>query len=78
MIYGNYRLLDDENPRIYAYPRALDERKLLILLNFSESEARFNEGSMDLSKARMLIGNYPNSPRDFRFLRPFEALVLEL
>ncbi len=74
LIYGKYTILDKENPHIYAYTRELDNRKLLVLLNFSKTKATANTG-IDLSGAKFLIGNYDGFDGQ---LNPYQALILEL
>lgn len=76
LVYGKYTLLDPQNPSVYAYTRELNGRKLLIMLNFKGVAAKANIG-LDLSKAKVLIGNYAN-PSTNAMLRPCEAVVLEL
>lgn len=80
LIYGKYTLLDSDNPKVYAYTREDDGRKLLILLNFSEIESNVNI-SYDLSNARVLLSNYSiekNDRNDSKTLRPYESLIIEL
>ena len=76
LIYGKYELLDKDNPSVYCYTRTLNGQKILVLLNFKTQTAKANTG-LDLSKARILIGNYTN-PSLTGTLRPYEAVVLEL
>ncbi len=76
LIYGKYELLDKDNPSVYCYTRTLNGKKILVLLNFKAVTAKANTG-FDLSKARVLIGNYAD-PSITGTLRPYEAVVLEL
>ncbi len=76
LIYGKYELLDKDNPSVYCYTRTLNGKKILVLLNFKAGTAKANTG-FDLSKARVLIGNYAD-PSITGTLRPYEAVVLEL
>jgi oligo-1,6-glucosidase len=76
LIYGKYELLDKDNPSIYSYTRTLNNQKILVLLNFKAQPVKANTG-LDLSKARVLIGNYAD-PLLTGTLRPYEAVVLEL
>jgi oligo-1,6-glucosidase len=76
LIYGKYELLDKENPSVYCYTREWDGKKILVLLNFKSQTAKANTG-LDLSKARILIGNYTN-PSLTGTLRPYEVVVLEI
>lgn len=76
LVYGKYVLLDNNNPDVYAYTRELNGKKLLVLLNFTKTVARFNAG-IDLSKAKNLISNYPAASADGT-LKPYEAAVFQL
>ena len=76
LIYGKYNLLDKDNPKVYAYTRELNGKKLLIMLNFSAKNGTPNTG-IDISNAKLLINNYP-APGGTNELRPYEALIYEL
>ena len=76
LVYGKYTLLDKDNPMVYAYTRELNGEKLLVLLNFKNHPARAATG-LDLSNARILLGNYP-APSPDGSLRPYEAVILRL
>jgi oligo-1,6-glucosidase len=76
LIYGKYSILDKDNPNVYAYTRELDGKKLLVLLNFKETNATVNIG-FDVSKAKVLLGNYPK-PSVTGQLKAYEAVVLAL
>ena len=75
LIYGKYTLLDKDNPDVYAYTRELDGKKLLVLLNFKDHPASAKTG-LDLSKAKVLAGNYPTPSADGK-LRGYEAVIYE-
>ncbi len=77
LVYGKYTELDKDNTKVYAYTReAANGKKVLVLLNFSKETAKTNTG-LDLSNAKVMIGNYPIAAKDGT-LKPFEAVVLEL
>ncbi len=76
LVYGTYTLLDPLNPHVYAYTRESSGRRLLVLLNFSETDSEAHTG-LNLDGARPLIGNYSDAPTGGR-LRPYEAVVSEL
>ena len=76
LVYGKYQLLDKENPKVYAYTRELDGKKLLVLLNFSSKPASVNTG-IDISNAKLLIDNYSSASTNAT-LQPYEAAVYEL
>ncbi len=77
LVYGKYTLLDAGNPDVYAYLRENEGRKVLVLLNFRATPSTTNLG-MDISKGRVLIGNYPAGGSPSLTLRPYEAVVMEL
>lgn len=76
LIYGDWALVDAENPDVFAYTRILNNKKLLVMLNFKAQSANLQMGDMDMSKAKVLIGNYPESSSNGQ-LRPYEAVILE-
>jgi oligo-1,6-glucosidase len=76
LVYGKYKLLDAENPNIYAYTRELGNKKILVILNFSDKLAKINT-IYNLKKSKVLQHNY-SSPSLDKSLKPYEALVLEL
>ncbi len=76
LIYGKYTLLDAANPDVYSYSRELNGRKLLVLLNFKAKTASANTG-LDLSKAKILIGNYALPSKNGE-LKPYESVIFEL
>jgi oligo-1,6-glucosidase len=54
----------------------LDGKKVLVLLNFKDKAASAATG-LDLSKAKLLLGNYETSPSPNAGLRPYEAVVYQ-
>jgi oligo-1,6-glucosidase len=76
LVYGKYEIVDKSNPKVYAYTRELNGKKLLIALNFTKDNTSFST-NIDLQKAKVLLGNYTNSSTDGT-LRPYEAVVYEL
>ncbi|MBA3767660.1 MAG: alpha-glucosidase C-terminal domain-containing protein, partial [Acidobacteria bacterium] len=76
LIYGKYTILDKDNPEVYAYTRELDGRRILVLLNFKDKPASANTG-LDLTKAKLLLGNYPTASQNGG-LQPYEAAIYEL
>lgn len=76
LVYGNYSLVDRDNPDVYAFTRELAGKKLLVMLNFKNSKTTVNTGN-NLSKAKILISNY-GSGSVSETLKPYEAVVMEL
>lgn len=76
LVYGKYTLVDSKNPDVYAYTTELNQRKLLILLNF-KSDAAVVDFDADLSRANVLVSNYPAASSGGK-LKPYDAVILEL
>ena len=75
-VYGKYTLLDAKNADTYCFTRELKGKKILVMLNFKAKAAKTNLG-LDLSKAKVLISNYPTPSADGS-LKPCEAVVYQL
>ena len=79
LVYGRYRLLDRENPEVFAYTRSLDGRTLMVALSFSPAGGRtaLPEG---YTAGRVLANNLAALPvRGAQLvLAPYQAVVLEL
>ncbi len=82
VVYGTYELILEEHPQIYALTRTLDNIKLLIILNFSDSMPHFAlPKEIQIHHTELLISNYdvPTTLNLSQFeLQPYEALVYRL
>lgn len=76
LVYGKYTLLDKNNPDVYAFTRELDNKKILVLLNFKSTASQADIG-VDISKAKILLGNYEHPSQNGQ-LKPYEAVVYEI
>jgi len=78
LVYGNYEIILEEHPTIYAYSRTLDDEQMKILLNFSESTSKINLLDLGLYK-EVLINNYNELLIDKNTitLQPYQAVVLK-
>ena len=74
--YGTFELEDKENTSIFAYTRTLNNKKMLIALNFTEKEKLFNT-SINTTNAKVMLSNYNKTSFD-NTLQPFEAIILEI
>ncbi len=82
IVYGTYKLILEEHPQIYAFTRSLNDVTLLVVLNFSESEAEFAlPKNLPFKNSELLISNYdvPSSP-DISLIKlnPYEAFAYRL
>ena len=74
LVYGKSEYYDLENESVFSYSRELDNRKLLILANFKDTQASVNV-EFDLSKTKVLFGNYAEFAGT---LKPYQAVILRL
>ena len=81
LVYGEYELLLEDDPDVFAYRRTLEDapEELLVVLNFFDREPSFTlPANVRYDEAQLLLGNY-GSPRDADpdsfDLRPYEARV---
>jgi oligo-1,6-glucosidase len=79
IVYGSYDLILNDHEEIYAFTRALDGDRLLVLLNFTKNRPVFRLPTpIHFFTAELLISNYEVDPaEDIRSLtlQPFEARV---
>ncbi|MGA8854824.1 MAG: alpha-glucosidase [Christiangramia sp.] len=77
LVYGDYKLIQKEHPNIYAYTRSLENDKMMILLNFSDSES---EIELKDDSSKILINNYDDlqSEKGNITLKPFQAVILKM
>ena len=78
LVYGNYAIIQDDHPTIYAYSRTLEDQQMIILLNFSELESSISLPNFDHIK-EVLINNYNEFSIDENTitLKPYQAVVLK-
>jgi len=79
LIYGDYKLLDEEHQQVYAYTRSLNNENFLVLLNFSKENATFNLPQAIDAEA-VLINNYDgfNTDQQKANLKPYQAVIVKL
>ncbi len=73
IVYGEYNLLLENDPSIYAYERLLDDQKLLVACNYTDKECEcslFDE----IEGGHELISNYKEHKGGI--LQPYEARVV--
>lgn len=79
LVYGNYQILQAEHPDIYAYTRTLENKKMLVILNFTN-----HDSSIELSEASSMGGTLINNYKDLLkennkvTLKPYQAVICEL
>lgn len=75
--YGEYKLLDHDDPDVYAYQRCYDGKTLLVVCNFSKQAlTRSYKGQIK----EVLLNNYEDKPSSIESLSlaPYQALVMDI
>ena len=75
LTYGEYRLLLEDHPSIYAYERSDDENRFLILLNFSAESC---EIPITLDHWSLKLSNYVHKSKTPRYLGPWEGRLFQV
>ncbi|MBA4544415.1 MULTISPECIES: alpha,alpha-phosphotrehalase [Thermoactinomyces] len=82
IVTGDFTLLLEDHPQIFAYVRRDGDRALLVVNNFSAQETTFSlpEGVHLPGQSSVLIANYPDPPQEvYAFaLRPYESVAFYL
>lgn len=78
LVYGKYTVIDFENPSVYAYLRELDNKTILVLLNFKAGSSKLDLSGIDVSEAKLIMGNYVDESKEIDQMRPYEAKIYEL
>lgn len=77
-VYGDYLLLDEQNPRIYAYQRTWKGERFIVTLNFSPHMAKM-DFIADMKNCKAIFCNYNDESKRVKngtlLLRPFEAVI---
>lgn len=73
VVSGSFEMLMEESGQIFAYQRVLDDKKLVVLCNFTPNHVAFDGVP---KKAEIMIGNYKNEGGTY--LRPYEAIAYKV
>lgn len=78
IVYGDYTLLNEHHPNVYAYLRTYEDKKLLIVSNFFEQPAIICLTKWNVKK--VVLSNYNDSSTQLGCLnlRPYESIVFEV
>ena len=79
IVYGDYTLLSPNDKNIFAYSRALNGDKILVVCNFYGNEVNF-KFQQDFNYAEILLSNYNDSSTliENLNLRPYEAIMFRV
>ncbi|MCT2536986.1 alpha-glucosidase [Aquibacillus koreensis] len=79
LVYGNYDLILEDDEKIYAYTRTLENKKVLVMTNLFPEEAEFHlPSALEGYNATLKLSNYDVEEKDQikeLSLKPYEARV---
>ena len=81
LIYGEYKLILEDDENIYSYIREFENEKFIIITNLTDKYVEFNYDSEVLKYKNLLISNYKVEPHiDINNikLKPYEARLYKL
>lgn len=73
IVYGDYSLLNANDEDVYAYERHYEDKKLLVINNFTDKSIERNYELLKSKYKSVLISNYPDDMGTI--LRPYESKV---
>ncbi len=73
LVFGKYELFDQMNEKIYSYTRTLQNKKVLVMLNFSTANADFTFPIRAGKAGEVLINNL----RGLSLNKAIQALLLD-
>ena len=76
---AEFRLVDKDNKKIFAYERYLGDKSILIIANFYSEPVDFDLDTYKLEDYRLDLSNYKDMVADGNkiSLRPYEAIMLK-
>ncbi len=80
LVYGAYQLLDENNKQVYAYKRSLDDKKVLVVMNFSDKDVSFTVPDSIGKTGDVLINNLKDADikNNIFKLQPYQAIITRL
>jgi oligo-1,6-glucosidase len=82
LVYGDFEVVDIENPQLFIYWRLEEKERYLIIINFSDNNQKLPvSDQLNLSNPQCLMSNYEvHDPTIYIFeaeMRPWEAVLLK-
>lgn len=81
LLYGEYKLILEEDDKIYAYTRLLDGRGYIIICNLTKDTCEFTEKNYTLNYENLVLNNYSvkeHRAADSIALDPYECRVYKI
>ncbi len=81
LVYGQYDLILEDHPHVYAYTRTRGHDRFIVLCNLSDQPIQVSDLNDNLRHDQLQLANYPVSehpPTQNAQLQPYEARVYRL
>lgn len=78
-VFGEFEEIEFNSPNLYIYKKTLENRSIVVALNFTESDQIFKTSGV-VNEYKVLINNYAglHSKGNELILRPYQGLVLDI
>ena len=78
LVYGQFSLLDKDNPDVFAYTRTMDGETFFVLLNFTKKMVDFNFNEFKSVNKLLVLSNYNTADKvaaPLVKLQPYQAVI---
>ncbi len=78
---GDYNDIDIRNRSVFAYSRTLNDKKLVVLVNFKSKPSKVKLDGIKLDNAKVILNNAGNVPfvkNGYAMLAPCQSVVYAL
>lgn len=76
--YGQFNLVDEDNPNLFAYTRTLNNKKVLVVGNLTDQVSKLNVPYLIENEQQVMLHNYSSHVIDFDKIQPYEAFVIKV
>lgn len=76
--YGQFNLVDEYNPNLFAYTRTLNSKKVLVVGNLTDQVSKLNVPYLIENEQQVMLHNYSSHVIDFDKIQPYEAFVIKV
>lgn len=76
--YGQFNLVDEDNPKLFAYTRTLNNKKILVVGNLTDQVSKLNVPYLIENEQQVMLHNYSSHVIDFDKIQPYEAFVIKV
>lgn len=76
--YGQFNLVNEDNPNLFAYTRTLNNKKVLVVGNLTDQVSKLNVPYLIENEQQVMLHNYSSHVIDFDKIQPYEAFVIKV